>query len=207
MLLLDQGPKLQIVKLASFHSSAGIDKKDAGVDSHNALGGLKRYHAFLINTYKMVKYEHPALDDEIVLQLATNAGKDTVEPSELVPILLVFGVVPRLLPHTRELLAQKQRTEAIHVGRMEIPKLVARMHLRTAAHINLLASTDSPVCFGNSVLVHGDSPVARWVGPIKIIFTIIANIILKCPNQRARRPSFTIIVQDGRLVRFFIDRW
>lgn len=88
VVILDQGPQFQSLEFASLLSAAGIKRKDAGIESHNALGEVERYHAYLRNMFEKVRLEHPTLHLEVVLQPATKASNDTAGPSGLVPTLL-----------------------------------------------------------------------------------------------------------------------
>ena len=47
--------------------------------------------------YQIITVEIPDIDKDIVLQMAFKAINDTIGPNGLVPILLVFGIYPRII--------------------------------------------------------------------------------------------------------------
>lgn len=167
--LLDQGSQFQSNEFASLLLAAGIDRKDAGVESHNSLGETERYHAYLRHIFEKARAEHPNLSTEVILQLATKACNDTAGPSGLVPTLLVFGVMPRLPIHPKELPSQKERMETLHQSRIEMAKVIARARLRTAMNKNVPASADSELNIGDMCLIYRESPISKWVGPYRVI--------------------------------------
>lgn len=109
------------------------------------------------------------LNEEIILQLATKAGNGTTEPSGLVPTMLVFGVMPRLPVHLRDLPIQKERIDVLHSARLEMTNLIARKLLRTAAKSNAPAAADSTLHTGDEVLVYRDFLSSKRVGPFRVI--------------------------------------
>lgn len=191
MIVSDQGPQFQSADFAAFLNSAGVNKKNAGVESHSSLGEVERNHAFLSNILDKARCEHSGFDNEIVLKLATTACIDTAGPSGLVPKLLVFVVIQRIFVIPRERPAQKQRSETLHTARKEMSKAIARMRLQTAFRTNVPASAYELICIEDNVLVYRGSPIECWVGTFKVI--------------DIKKEAVTI-VQDGRLVRFSIDR-
>lgn len=100
---LDEGSQYQFRGISGFLTAAGIQKKSAGVESHNALGKVERYHAHLRNVFEMVQLEHTGVTKETLLALAVKAYNDTSEPSGMVLTLLAFEVVLRMPIHPKEL--------------------------------------------------------------------------------------------------------
>lgn len=101
--MLDQGPHFQSSEFRSLLNAAGINAIDAGAESHNALGEVERYHAYLRNIFDRVQFENQEMQNKVGLALAVKAFNDTAESSGMVPTLLVFGVAPRMPAHPDEL--------------------------------------------------------------------------------------------------------
>ena len=89
--------------------------EESGVESHNALGVGERYHSFLRQIYRKVSAQFPAISEEYALSLSVKSMNETAGQNGLCPVLLVFGVLPRM-PLSRMYLP-KQR------DRMKAPKL------------------------------------------------------------------------------------
>lgn len=100
---IDQVHQFQSHEFSSLLESAGIQIRPSRVDSHNALGTGEPNHAYLQNVYHKILDDVPALHKADALKLATIAVNDTGGPSGLVPMLLSFGVLPRLPIHTKYL--------------------------------------------------------------------------------------------------------
>lgn len=92
---------------------AGIEKRDAGVESHNGLGGFERYHAYLRNVYNKVRTDSPTLSEDLSLVLAVKGVHDTAGPSRLTPTLLFFDVLRRMPIHLIDLPRQRERMRAL----------------------------------------------------------------------------------------------
>ncbi|PVH67578.1 hypothetical protein DL98DRAFT_640105 [Cadophora sp. DSE1049] len=94
---------LYIVNEATRFGAAKLLRKHPGstpklvpVKAHHSIGKVKRYYRPLRRAYEIVTEEHPELNNENRLQMAVKAVNDTAGPSRLIPILLVFGVYPRI---------------------------------------------------------------------------------------------------------------
>ena len=93
----DQGPQFKSRRWEGLFHLAKIDLTLSGVEGHNALGEVERYHSCLRLIFKKVQADFPHLDDNYALQLALKAVNDTAGPNGLVPTLLVLSILPRAL--------------------------------------------------------------------------------------------------------------
>lgn len=59
---VDQGPHFQSADFNGLLALAGIEKRDAGVESHNALGGCQRYHEYLRFVNNNVRTDTSTID-------------------------------------------------------------------------------------------------------------------------------------------------
>lgn len=72
----------------------GIDLQFSPVEAYKAIGIVERYHAPLSRIYSTVRSSYSRLSNNMILRFLLNATNDTMGPEGLVPLLLVFGVVP-----------------------------------------------------------------------------------------------------------------
>lgn len=63
---------------------------------HNASGVGERYHTPLRRVYSSGIKSYPKLGEKSVLRLLIKAMNDTMGPEGLVPLQLIFGVIPSL---------------------------------------------------------------------------------------------------------------
>lgn len=166
---LDQGPQFQSQEFLSLLSSAGIVVHPSGIESHNALGNGERYHAYLRKVYTKIRDEVPNLKKEDALRLAIKAFNDTAGPHGLVPTLPVFGVLPRLPIHPRDLPDQRDRMRAMQLARSEMAREIAKARVHVALRRNFPAAADADVKILDQVLVYLEKPVNKWLGPFTVI--------------------------------------
>ena len=77
----------------------GIKVKIVLVKAYNSVGIVKRYHSPIRRAYHIVMTEIPGIDKEMVLQMAFKAINDTAGLDGLVPTLLVYGALPRMVEY------------------------------------------------------------------------------------------------------------
>lgn len=143
--------------------------QSSGVELHNALGNGERYHAFLRKIYTKVRHDVPGLKKEDALVLAVKAVNDTAGPAGLVPTLLVFGVMPRLPIHPKNLPDQRDWMNAMKLARAEMSRITANERMRTALSRNAPAAAGAEYRIADQVLVYREKPVNKWVGPFAIV--------------------------------------
>lgn len=141
------------------------------MESHNALGVGERYHSFLRRIYRRVRADHPSRPVSHALSLDVSAMNQTAGPSGLLPMLLVFGLVPRMPVSPVDLPKQKQRLLAMRTARDEMRRRLARDRLRTALRTRVPPASELPVATRMSVLVCREKPINRWVGPFTVVNT------------------------------------
>jgi hypothetical protein len=76
-----------------------IEVEKVPVKAHNSIGKIERYHGPLKRAFEIIfaNFGNTITPDHM-LQMAVKAVNDTAGPDGLIPILLVFGIYPRLLP-------------------------------------------------------------------------------------------------------------
>ena len=178
----DQGPQFMSDRWDSLLRDAGIEKDESGIESHNAIGSGERYHAFLRKIYKKVRAELINVSKDYALSLAVKAMNETAGPNGLSPILLVFGVHPRMPLPTTDLPEQRERMKALKLARSEMVKAIARSRLATAKRSNVPAASDSLIKSGMEVLVYREGP-KQWNGPYAVISVDEKQVVLNIDNH------------------------
>jgi hypothetical protein len=113
-------------------AALGIHLRHTGIESHNSLGTGERFHGPLQRVMGKLKHDHPRIPDSVGLSMAVHALNITAGPKGLVPILLVFGKLPRL-PHVDSVpLNQADRFKAMHVARAEYEQILAQRRIGMA---------------------------------------------------------------------------
>ena len=71
--------------------------KEISVKTHNSISKIERYYQSLRRAYEIIRNKlYDKVNSEIVLQMTVKAVNDSAEPDGIVPILLIFGVYPRM---------------------------------------------------------------------------------------------------------------
>lgn len=167
--MLDKSKEFQSSEFCSLLNTANVQRKDAGVESHSSLGETERYHPYLRHVSENVCIQHPEMSDKVTLQLASKACNDTAGPQDIVPTLLVFGVLPRMPLHPKELPDQRDRMSAVHSARSHMAKLTARTRMSTAVNLQVPAAADADLIICDPLLLYGDNPVDHWTDPFRAI--------------------------------------
>lgn len=165
---VDQGPQLQAPQWRARVEAAGIKQRDSGVESHNSLGAGERYHAFLRQIFRRVRAAHPTIDKGQALSLSVWAMNQTAGPMGISPVLLVFGINPRMPVNPVDLPMQRERNKALVEARADMVKHVARARLSTVVRRNVPKASNTEISPGMRVLVYREKPVDEWQGPYTV---------------------------------------
>jgi len=165
----DHGPQSAAAGWRSLTRAAGTHQLESGFESHNSLGVGERYHDVLRNAFRRVQVNHPDVPPEVALVLTVAAMNQMVGPHGLVPIMLVFGIAPRL-PVTPLLFPEQlYMMRPAETARKELSKAVARRRINAALRARVLDAADVDLPVGTAVLVYRESPVDASVGPRTIL--------------------------------------
>jgi hypothetical protein len=66
------------------------------IKAHYSIGIVERYYSLIRHAYLIIIAKVKGIIKEIVLQIAFKALNNTAGISSIVPILLVYGILPRL---------------------------------------------------------------------------------------------------------------
>jgi hypothetical protein len=103
--------------------------------------------------------DFPALSSDLRLQVSVKAMNDSLGPEGLVPILLVFGVQPRLDGVVSFLTSQSELMAALQLAKLETDHVSAELSLRRALHKNNPRAAHRVVTPGKYVLFFGNASI------------------------------------------------
>ena len=165
----DQGPQFKSDRWSNLLNLAGITHHPSGFQSHNAFGVGERYHSFLRGIYRKARQQHPQLENEHILALSVMAMNDTAGYHVLVPTLLVFGAMPRLLVTPMDLPAQVDRMKAMVLARKEMTRIIAKERIPRALRTNVPSAAHTDIPIGSRVLIFREKPENKWIGPYRVL--------------------------------------
>lgn len=165
---VDYGSQLRSDRWRALLSGTGVKLRESGVESHNALGAGERYHAVLRQIFRRVRGAHPGFAKEKALSLAVWAMNQTAGPSGLSPVLLVFGIHPRLPVRPVDLPPQRERRKALVEARADMVKLTAQARLAKALRAQVPRAAKVDIAPAMRVLVYREKP-RMCEGPFTVV--------------------------------------
>lgn len=166
---VDAGSQLRSVSFLALLSSSGVKMRPSGVESHNALGAGERYHVYLRQLFKRVRADHPAVPFKMALSMLVWAMNQTAGPRGLSPILLVFGIHPRMPVNAVDLSNHRERCKALVEARVDMAKHVARDRLGRALSSQVPRAAVADISSAMDVLAYREKPVDKWEGPYRVV--------------------------------------
>lgn len=97
--------------------------------------------------------DHGDMKGETVLKLDAKACNDTAGSTGLAPVMLVFGVVPRMQIHHDDLPAQQERMNAMLLDYEGMTNIMAKIRLNTSASRQVPSATDAGTKIEDMILV------------------------------------------------------
>ncbi len=94
---IDAGKQFTSKEFAQHASSMGIRVKIVPIEAQNSIGIVERYYGPIRRAYLIVLTKIPGISRDMALQMAFKAVNDTAGPDSLVPTLLVYGALPRMV--------------------------------------------------------------------------------------------------------------
>ena len=180
---VDAGSQLRSASFLALLSSSGVKMRPSGVESHNALGAGERYHAYLRQLFKRVRADHPKIPVQLALSMAVWAMNQTAGPRGLSPILLVFGIHPRMPVSPADLPNHRERCKALVEARADMSKQIARDRLDRALRTQVPHAAAANINPGIDVLVYREKPVDKWEGPYRVISCSSKQVWLDVNNK------------------------
>lgn len=113
MFVTDAGTNFDSKEFHSEVAGLGSSIKVVGVEGHNSIGKVERYHWPVKRVYYILCEEMPNMSPADRLQMAVKAVNDTAGPDGLTPTLLVFGAFPRMVEKDLPAAELSQRSKAM----------------------------------------------------------------------------------------------
>lgn len=161
---IDQGPQFQSLEFKTLLKSTGIHIRPSGVESHSSLGTCERYHAYFRGIITKVRDYVENLKRDDALILAVKTVKDTAGPIGLVPRLLVFGVMPRLPVHPKDIPDQRSRMHAMNIALNEMSRMMEKECVHVSILRNVPTSADADIKIRDEVLTFREKPINKLIG-------------------------------------------
>ncbi len=98
-LVTDAGKQFTSKEFSQHAAIMGIKVKIVLVEAHNSVGIVKRYHGPVRRAYLVISTEIQGISKDMALQMAFKAVNDTARPDGLVPTLLVYGALSRMVEY------------------------------------------------------------------------------------------------------------
>ena len=107
------------------------------IKAYNLVGLVERYHVLLRRAFEIISSEllENNITKEIRLLIATKAVNDTVGYNSIIPILLLFSIIPRITLANMLLLSTIKRGKAINTAISKVVKLKATRNLIDALYM------------------------------------------------------------------------
>jgi hypothetical protein len=96
---MDTGKQFTSKEFAQHASLIGIRVKIVPIEAYNSISIIERYYSPIRRAYLIVLTKIPSISRDIALQMAFKAINDTIGPDGLVPTLLVYGALPRMVKY------------------------------------------------------------------------------------------------------------
>lgn len=132
---------------------------------------VERYHQPVRRAYFIIKREAPDTPDADALQMAMKIVKDFIGPHGLVPTLLVYGTLPRLvLPSDHAHSSLVKRATAVRRATEELSKRNAKHYVKAALSSSHAQNVQRihEACLGQPVLVYRTNENS-WTGPFRLL--------------------------------------
>lgn len=161
---VDEGSRLQSPQWRAKVEVAGTKQRYSGVESHNSLGVGECYHAPLRHNFRRVRAVHPSIPMSQTLALSIWAMNQTAGPMGISPVLLVFGISPRMPVNPFGLPTHRERRKSSVGARADMVIHVVRARPSTALRRNVPKAAVKEIFPGMRVLVYREKPIDAWRG-------------------------------------------
>jgi hypothetical protein len=186
-LVVDAGKQFTSKEFAQHANTMGIKVKIVPVETHNSIGIVERYHSPVRRAYNIISTEIQDIGKDMALQMAFKAVNDTAGPDGLVPTLLVYGALPRMVEYDAPSPTVAQRSAALKKATMEIQKLRAKRLVADALGTRNGPSTTEihDLTINSDVLVWREGNTGQpgsWEGPYKLVAINGEDCVLSLPR-------------------------
>lgn len=155
----------------SFHLSAsGVEQRFTGVESHHSLGANERAHHTIRRIYNKVRRDHPKITQELALAMAQKAMNETTGPDGIVPMLLVYGTMPRcrMAGLATKLQPNSERFKIMETARKEYTVIVNKERTQRLLKKRIPLAANRRLTIGEKVYVWREKE-KRYCGPYPVL--------------------------------------
>ena len=186
-LVADAGKQFTSKEFNQHATTMGIKVKIVPIEAHNSIGIVERYHGPVRRAYSIISTEIQGIDKDMALQMAFKAVNDTAGPNGLVPTLLVYGALPRMVEYDAPSPTVAQRSAALKKAMAEIQKMRAKRQVTEALKTRNGPSTTEihDLTINSDVLVWREGNTGQpgsWEGPYKLVAINGEDCVLALPR-------------------------
>jgi transposase InsO family protein len=151
--------------------SCHSDKQQyTAVESHHSRGAKERVHAVLRRVYLKTRHDHPKLSQELALAYSQKAINETIGSDGIVPILPVYGSMPRFraagLDSRRQ--PNSERFRCMATARAEYTRIVNHQHVQQLLRKRVPPAADRQLRLGQHMFVCREKE-RKYCGPFAIL--------------------------------------
>ena len=125
-LITNTGKQFTSKEFAQYIKTIDIKVKIIPVEAHNSIGIIEHYYSPIRHIYFIIMTEIQDINKDMTLQMAFKAINDTAGPDGLVPTLLVYGTLPRMVEYDTLSSTIVQHSAALKKAMTEIQRLQAK---------------------------------------------------------------------------------
>ncbi len=107
-------------EFAQHANTIGIKVKIVPVEAYNSVRIVEHYYSPIQRAYYIITTEIPGINKDMALQMAFKAINNTAGPNSLVPTLLVYSALPRMVEYNALSPTVTQRSAALKKAMSEI---------------------------------------------------------------------------------------
>lgn len=153
----DKGPQFFSDEFCALCRVHEIRIKPSGIESRNAIESSERYHSVFREIYNRISHSHKIIAHDQIMQIAVHTVDDTAFPDGLVPKIIVFGVLPKLLIKIQDLPDQHMQFDALMTARNEMTRLVAIVCVQRALKCHAPNTFDYDIRTNEDVFVYREN--------------------------------------------------
>ena len=186
-------------------NSIGTKIKIIPIEAYYLVGIVEQYYNIVRRAYKIIIAEIKGINKDVVLQIAFKAINDTAGLDGIVPILLVYGALPRMSEYDPPSPLVAQRSNALRKAMEEIKSLRASHEVIRALNARNRPSTTNihELPLNSEVLVQREGntgQLGQWEGLYKLVSIEDESCVLALPhgNTSFRSTSVKLFLRGDK---------
>lgn len=166
----DRGTQFTSQEFSCNLSAHGVEQRFTGVESHHSLGANERAHQTVRRVFNKVRHDHPKISQELALAMSQKAINETAGPNGIVPVLLVYGTMPRyrMAGMASKLVPNSERYQIMDTARKEYVSIVNHQRVQSLLRKRVPPAIDRHLVVGEPVYVWREN-LKRYSGPYPVL--------------------------------------